>query len=205
MCIFPKAPKDNSAEIARQQEAARQAKIAQGRERIDASFQPFTDDFFDNRSREYLEYQQLQLQQQYEQARRKLMLGLPQGALTSSAGARSMSDLNRINQQKMSEIGAAAQDFGQQERNRVAQAREELMALNTGSVDPADLAVQAANRAGSFMQAPKFSAIGDVFSNFLNTAATGVALQKQGYPGLGIPLPTPDVTGSGSGSGKVVF
>lgn len=204
MCIFPKAPQDNSAEIARQQEAQRRATIDAGRQIIDQAFQPFTDDFFANRSQEYLNYQQPQLEKQFEDARRKLMLGLPSGALTSSAGARALADLNRINQQQMAQIGSQAQDFGQQERGRLAQTREELMALNTGSTNPADLAVQAANRAGTFMQAPQFSPLGDVFGNFLNQAATGVALQRQGYPGLGIPLPSPTVTGSGSGSGTVV-
>ena len=55
MCTS-KPPKDNSAQIARQQEAERQARIAEGQTAIDTSFGNFNDDFFQGYQDQYTNY-----------------------------------------------------------------------------------------------------------------------------------------------------
>src|SRR3546814_8539380 len=94
MCIGGKTPKDNSAEIARQQEEARQQRIRDGQSAIDTNFAQFNDPYFDDYRQDYMAYYQPQLDRQYQNARRKSVLGLHStGNLSSSAGAGKLGDL----------------------------------------------------------------------------------------------------------------
>jgi len=53
MCLGGDVPKDNSAEIARTAEAARQGRIGEGRSAIDQSFSGFDDNFFTGYQNDY--------------------------------------------------------------------------------------------------------------------------------------------------------
>src|SRR3546814_2340849 len=76
MGIGGKTPKDNAAEIARQQEEARQQRIRDGQSAIDTNFAQFNDPYFDDYRQDYMAYYQTQLDSQYQHARRKSVLGL---------------------------------------------------------------------------------------------------------------------------------
>src|SRR3546814_21199857 len=88
MGIGGKTPKDNAAEIARQQEEARQQRIRDGQSAIDTNFAQFNDPYFDDYRQDYMAYYQPQLDRQYQNARRKSVLGLHRtGNLSSSRSA----------------------------------------------------------------------------------------------------------------------
>ena len=71
-----KPKKDKSAEIARQEEAKRQARIAQGQRGIDSAFSGFNDEFYGNYGKQYSDYYNPQLNDQYSDAVKRLTLQL---------------------------------------------------------------------------------------------------------------------------------
>src|SRR4051812_7589173 len=89
-------PKDNSADIARQEEEARQGRIKTGTESIDSAFSQFNDPYFEKYQNDYTSNYTPQLSDQYNEAYRKMVLGLSHnGNLSSSEGARTIGNLKK--------------------------------------------------------------------------------------------------------------
>lgn len=193
MCFSPKAPKDNSAEIARQQEAERTARINAGRTKIDETFSQFDDPFFEKRKSSYLDYYEPQLDDQFADARRKAVLALSRtGNLNSGSGARRLGDLQQNYEMNRGLISDQALDFQNKARADVETARQDLYTTNRASADPSGAAASALARAGTFSTAPALSPLGNVFADFINSFSTGVSAERAGYPGLKTGLFKPD-------------
>lgn len=187
MCIFsaPSMPKDNSAEIARQREEARQADIRAGRENIDSAFSRFDDPFYNNIQTTYQDYFFPQVDQQFADTSKKLKLRLAgAGNLNSGAGAQQIGKLTQQYDLQRADLANKALDAANSYRTRVEGERGDLYNLNASSADPASIAVQAASRAGPLLTPPSPSPIGSLFADFLNNAAIGVAAESKGYPGF---------------------
>lgn len=193
MCFKP--PKDNSAEIARRQEAQRQAAITEGRQKIDTAFSQFNDPYYQGVQDAYLGYYQPQLEDQYAKARRQLTLALSRsGNLNASAGARQIGDLTKAYEQNRALIGNQALQAGQKARADVASNKSELYSQLSASADPAAAAATAIARADALSQPASYSPLGDLFASFVNTAAQGVAAEKAGYPGFNTGIFSPKST-----------
>lgn len=96
MCFFGGPPEDNSAALARQAEEERQGRITQGTGQVNQTFSKFDDSFFDGVSKASNDFFLPQVQDQFEAARRKLVLGLGgRGTLNGSSGARQLGDLTK--------------------------------------------------------------------------------------------------------------
>ena len=197
------APKaDNSAEIARQEEAARQARIQAGQTAIDEQFAGFNDDYYKKYETDYLGYYTPQLDEQYADARKKATLKLAgSGGLQTSAGASQLADLFKGYSDQKATLAGSAIDAVNDMRGKIDQNKTDLYGLNRNAADPAQATAMATQRA-SGIQPPAFVPLGNVFSDLLQNVGTGIALESRGYPGLGTGLFS--TSGGSKGSSKVV-
>lgn len=193
--------KDNSAEIARQEEEKRQALISQGKTRIDEAFKGFDDGYYDKVASDYRNYYDPQIEDQYEDARKKLILGLAtKGTLDSSFGQGRLADLEGKRTTAHADYANNALDAGSKARGDVENARNVLYQQNTTAADPSQAATAAAQQVKALQAPASYSPLAQLFADFLNTAATGVQAEQNGYRGFGTGL-----FNSGNGkSAKVV-
>lgn len=187
MCIFGggSAPPDNSAAIARQEEAARQARINEGRTAIDTSFAGFNDDYYDQYRDAYSANYTPQLAQQYRRAYEKAVLGLAgSGNLNSSQGARVLSDLTGEYRRQGNVLNDNAVGAVNSLRGRVETARSDLYNQNRAAADPSTSAAIAQTQAETLQAPQPFTPLGDIFSSLINNAGTVLALESRGNPGF---------------------
>ena len=207
MCIFGggSQPVDNSAEIARQEEAARQARITEGRTAIDDAFGAFTPDYFDSYANDYTGFYTPKLDDKYADARKKLTLQLAStGNLTGSAGIGQLRDLTEMYNEQTSDVTNKSLAAANTLRGNVENARSDLYSQNSVAADPGNAAESAARQIGILQQPQQFSPLGDVFSSFFaNLNNNRVANQQRSIndSGTGLFL---NSSGSSGGSGRVV-
>ena len=197
-------PADNSGEIARQQEAARQARINAGRASIDETFSGFNDDYYNQYRDAYTANYEPQLEDQYRRAYERATLGLAgSGNLNSSAGAGVLADLTRELARQRTQVANNAQSAVNDLRGRVEQSRQSLYDQNRASADPSATATLAGAQAESLRAPQTFSPLGNVFADLLNNAGTVLSLEARSYPGLRTGLfnnrTTPAYSTQGSG------
>lgn len=216
-------PRDNSAEILaeqnrvaeetarqqaeqrRQEEEARQARIREGQGAIDSNFAQFDDGFYRGVEGAYTDYYMPQLEDQFGKARDKLMFALARsGNLNASAGASQLGELQERRNQQALDIANQAGGQATALRGNVERTRGELASQNAASADPTVMTPLAMGRATELRAPQPLSPMGQIFADLVNTTATGVDIERQGYgPGFGLgigpkpPLPT------GKGSARI--
>lgn len=166
----------------------------------------FGGDFFTDARQEFLDFYNPQLEDQFDQAKRKTSLGLAsRGQLESSAGARRFGDLlDRYNQQRQ-QIAGQALDREQGLLSDFEQSRANLIQQNRASADPSAAATSAAAATGRLQRQPTLSPLGATFADLINTGARGVAAERAGYPGFRLGVGGGGGSGaSGSGSVRIV-
>src|SRR3546814_8372533 len=130
-------------------------------------------------------YYQPQLDRQYQNARRKSVLGLHRtGNLSSSAGAGKLGDLTRAYNDNRTLLANNALSAVNDLRGRIEASRNDLYGQNRAAADPSAAASQAAAQVGFLGTPPAFSPLGQLFGNFTNMATTGLAAERAGYPGF---------------------
>jgi hypothetical protein len=196
MCL-PKPPKDNSAEIARQQEEARAAKIREGRAGIDSTFDStFNDDFYNARTKDYQDFYNPELATQYEDAVKNMTFQLARsGNAQSSTNNEQFAKLEKARADAAAKIANDALAATGALKSNVAGQRSNLYTLNNSAADPTQAASQAAQAALQLNQPQSYSPLGSVFASFIqnggnaaaiNNATTGGAI----YGGTGPSAPT---------------
>lgn len=182
-------PHDNSAELARQQEAERQARIKTGQAAIDEKFNAFNDDFYNKISTDYKNYYNPQLDDQYQKAMQKATLALAgTGNLTSSSGANSLSDLRQKYADNQSYIADQALAAANNLRTQVAQNKNNLYQQNNTAADPSLAGIQATEATANLMAPQTFSPLGDLFGAALSNITTNAGLASAGYQNYATPL-----------------
>lgn len=178
MCMS-KTPKDNSAEIARREEAARQARITAGQGKIDQQFSGFNDDFYNNYQNQYSDYYNPQLNDQYSDAVKRLTLQLAQtGNLTGTVGVNQLADLKKYyDTQKMS-ITNKALEATNALRSNVSNKKSQLYTDNRSAADPGNAASAAASAATALQPTTPSSPLANVFSDFFGNLGNVYALQN---------------------------
>lgn len=174
-----KPKKDNSAEIARQEEAARQARISQGQQGIDQAFSGFDDPFYQGYQNQYLDYYNPQLNDQYSEAVKRLTLQLAQtGNLTGSTGASQLADLKKYyDTQKMS-VTNQALDAVNTLRGNIDAKKSQLYADNRAAADPGSAASAAASAAQYLQPTAPTSPLANVFGDFFGNLGNVAAIQN---------------------------
>ena len=96
MCLGGGYNDGGAAERRRQAELERQAKIDEGKTYIDDTFAQFDDEFYDQQTKNYLDFATPQLTDQFNQAAKNLTLQLADaGLLNSSVAAEKRGALNK--------------------------------------------------------------------------------------------------------------
>ncbi len=171
-------PRDNSAEIARQQEAERQARIAEGQAKIDEQFAGFNDDFYNDYQTKYNSFYYPQLDDQYGDARKRLTLQLARtGNLTSSAGANQMGDLQEYYNDQRTGITNQGLNSLNEIRANIDSTKSQLYNDNRSAADPGSAAAAAASAASNLQPGVPDSPLANMFASFFQNAG-GAA---QGY------------------------
>lgn len=174
------APKDRSAEIAAQKERERQARIKEGTTKVNEIFGQFGDDYYGGIANTYQEHYQPLVDEQYDTAKRDLILSTP-GGTGSSAFAKKLGDLEKAYQRELVSLGERASGESNRYRSDVASNRSQLLSqLEAGSgVDT--VASLAAERALALTAPPAFSSLGDLFAKFSADAANYTQAANAGY------------------------
>lgn len=176
----PKAPKDNSAEIARQQQAKRDAAITAGQGNIDSAFTGFDDNFYNKYDTDYNNYYAPQLDDQYSQAVKRLTLQLAQtGNLTGSTGATQLGDLKKYYDTQKLAVTNQGLDATNTLRGNIDNKKSQLYADNRAAADPGNAASAAASAAQFLQPTAPSSPLADVFGNFFSNLGNTAAIQNQ--------------------------
>lgn len=184
MC-FGGSPPDQSAEIARQKEVDRQARINEGTERINNTFSKFDDGYYSGLGKSYLDYYTPQLDTQYNDTKKQLAYKYgDQGALDSGAYNNDVARLTREYGVQRNQITDKSLEQQQGARSAVEQNRADLISQLEGGAGVESVASSALARAEAATRPPVYSPLADVFSSFTNALATSRGLQNQGYPGI---------------------
>lgn len=203
MCM-PKPPKDNSAKIAREQEAARQTRITQGQGNIDQNFSQFNDPYFAGLSNDYSSYYTPQLEKQYSDANQNLTYKLARsGNAESSTANKQFGDLLEAYNTQRRSVADNALAAGNSARSNVENQKASLYSLNSSSADPSLVASRAAAAATGLRQPQTFSPLGNLFAGFINSSANSAALNNQAG-GFNNNDDLPGYNWNSSGSGRTV-
>jgi hypothetical protein len=172
------APKDNSAEIMRQQEAARQARIMQGRETIGKNFGQFDDSFFGGLADAYKEFYNPQLQTNYERARRDLALRMP---TTGSAYTQKIAEMEKDFLAEQARISGAAESTAAQRRADISQSRSALEQQLEAGAGVDTIGSSAAAQASQAALPMQFSPLADIFQKYAGNVAMATQAENMGY------------------------
>lgn len=214
MCFTPKVPKDNSAQIAGEKEAERQARIKEGQSNIDSAFEQFNDPYYEGVTTDYNSYYNPQVEQQYKDALDKLTLQLgQQGILQSSAGNEQIGKLTENYGKQKQTVADAALNAANDARARIQQQKTNLYSQNTAAADPSQAASLAATAAQSAISPPVYSPLGNLFAGLLGSGTNALAVQQGGTINTAGPSnqfgvfsnPLKPTTSGNAGSGTVVL
>ena len=181
MCIFS-PPKDNSAQIAREQEEQRRARITEGTASIDSAFAGFDDSFFGGIEQSANDFFNPQIDRQFDRTRETLIKNLArQGNLNASTGARQLADLDTAGQEQRATFADKSRGFATSSRADVENNRANLLRQLQASADPSAAAATSAAQAQILSAPPTFSPIGDLFTQFANNAAVQIGAARRGF------------------------
>jgi uncharacterized protein YciI len=176
----PKAPKDNSAELARQAEEQRQSRITQGQSAIDQAFGGFNDDFYTGYQNQYNDFYNPQIDEQYGDASKRLKLQLARtGNLTGSVGANQLADLQKYYDAQKLSISGRGIDAANNLRSNIDNSKSQLYANNRASADPGNATSAAAAAAQSLQPTAPSDVLANVFGGFFDQLGNVNAIKNQ--------------------------
>lgn len=194
---------DGGAGAARAAEEARQARITQGTADVNNTFSKFDDPYYGGVSKSYADYYTPQVDDQYQDARRKLVLNLGRsGIVNSKAGARQIGDLDEAYQRERTGIADRSVSAGAQARSDVENARSQVLQQLSASADPSSAVAAASARANALATPPSFSPLGNLFAQFAQMGANHIlaSAEPSRYRSSGL-FPEPR---SSMGTGRVI-
>lgn len=174
------------AELARQEEEARQARIREGTDKINTTFGQFNDDFFDGIRTSFIDFARPQLDDQYNDAREDLTFALARsGTLDSSMRGEQSADLQKKYDLNLQDITDQARSYETEARTDVEKARGDLVTMLQATGDATGAANAALSRAAILAKPPSYSPIGQLFQDAASAFSTQAALEKSWALGLG--------------------
>ena len=187
-------------ESAAEAEAARQARVDAGLERIEDVFSQYDQDFYDRSQDAYLDYYEPQLEDKYKKGLQDLKYALARGGRFGSSTevgrkAKAAEDMGFQKQELASGAIKAADDS----EAAVTAAKKEMTNLNQINANP-DLAASLSNQQAAILnQPPKFDPLLDVFGNITEGLAKREEIENRRKIRDQINL-----WEQGGGSGKIV-
>ncbi len=172
MCFGGGGGDGGAAQIAAQtkaDEAARQAKIIEGRANIDKSFEQYNPAYYDQYKKAYTDYYNPQIDQQYGRSVDELTAVLAgKGLLESTAGAEKFGRLAQTAAEQRTAKTNEANDAANTLQTKVESGKNDLYNLNQAAADPAAINARALASASSFAAPQAFSPIGNLFASTLS-------------------------------------
>lgn len=139
----------------------------------------FGDDFFSSRRKAFLDYASPQLEDQYAKAGRELTYALDRGGnLNSSVRGEKAGELQKLYDLNKQQIADQALSYETDTRNSVEDARAGLISTLNATGDAEGAAKSALARASALSQAPSYSALGQLFTDFTGTLGIQAAQEK---------------------------
>jgi hypothetical protein len=150
-------------------EMIRQHSIDLGKIAIDKNFNQFDNGYYKDYRKDYTNYYDPQVQDQYHQTNDKLVGSLAdRGMLESSVGNSAQADLFKKLGEAKTNISNEALDAANKLRSNVQSAKSNLYSLNEASADPMGVNAQAVGSATALVQPPTYSPLGQLFTSALN-------------------------------------
>lgn len=179
-----KAPIDNSAEIARQAEKERQARVDQSTGAIDSAFSGFNPDFYNKYQTDYTNYYYPQLDDQYGDARKRLTLQLAKtGNLTSSAGINQLGKLQGEYDTQRTGVTNQAIEASNKLRGDVDMRKSQLYSDARAAADPGSATSAAASAVGALQPSMPTSPLANTFADFFNNIGNATAIYNNSNGG----------------------
>lgn len=161
---------NNAGAEQRQLEAERQARVEQGRAKIDEQFAGFDDEFYNSRAQDYEAYAVPQVTQQYDNTKRNLKYSLARsGLMGSSVEASKGRALDQENAQQLRNVADAGQSQANESRREIEGQRSNLYSQLEASADPGMASNLALRTAQAYEKPTSFAPIGNFFKNFTET------------------------------------
>lgn len=174
-----KGASNKAANQAAADEQARQARIRQGTVDINKTFTQFDEPFFTKQRDNYLGFALPQLDDQYGEAQKQLTFALARDGNTySSAAAEQRAKLQKTYDQNKLTIADQGQNYANQARSNVEDARGNLIASLNATGDATQAANSAVARSAALAQPQGYSALGDLFGSFGTAFATQAANER---------------------------
>jgi hypothetical protein len=194
-----------AANQAKADEAARQATVRQGTQAVNDTFSQFNDPYFEKQRTNYLNFALPQLDDQYGKAQKTLTYALARdGNLNSSAQAYQNGELQKTYDTQRLSIADQGQNFANQARSSVEDARGNLISTLNATGDATQAAQSAAARAGALSAPQGYSPIGDAFGAILNGIGVQAGAERAASLGAAIkPTYNTGLFGSTAGAVKV--
>jgi hypothetical protein len=172
-----KKPKDNSAQMAREDEAARQAKIREGTTNINTTFDAqFNPEYFGKRKEAFLNYATPQLNDQYGKAQKELTYSLDRaGTLDSSIRAEREAELQKLYETNRRSVADQGLSYENNAKSSVEEARADLIRTLNATGDAQGAANSAISRAQVLSQPDVYSPLAQLFTTF----TSGIGQQAQ--------------------------
>ncbi|MFY9292828.1 MAG: hypothetical protein WAP03_19355 [Methylorubrum rhodinum] len=199
-----KGASSKAADQAAADEQARQARIRQGTADVNKTFGQFDDPYFAQQRDNYLGFALPQLDDQYGEAQKQLTFALARDGNTySSAAAEQRAKLQKQYDQNKITIADQGQNYANQSRSSVEEARANVIASLNASGDATQAANSAVARSAALAQPQGYSPIGDLFGSAMSAFAQQAALERsQSLGGAGGRYNT-GLFGTSAGRGSV--
>lgn len=189
------------AERIRQAEARRQQNITAGQGEIASLFGQFDDNFYNKRSQSYLDYAMPTLDKQYQDQMKALTTNLARtGNLNSSLRGDLMGQLQKQYDTSRLSLTDTANNYANEARANVAQAKSKLMESNASLADPGLVRTMAEAQASGINVNPQFQSLSQMISDLSSGVQTSGA-KKAGVAAGGVSLFS---GGAGDGTGRLV-
>ena len=168
------------ARMARAEEAARQARIREGTQRVGTIFDGnFNDQFFDGRRQAYVDYATPQVEDQFADAQKQLTFALARGGnLNSSVRGEKAADLQKRFDLTKQEVTDKGLSYANEARSNVEGARSELIGMLNATGDAEGAANSAVSRASTLSQPAAFSPLTQLFGDFTAGLGQQAALER---------------------------
>jgi hypothetical protein len=153
---------------ARATEEARQARIKSGLTKIDQTFQPFDDTFYNGRKTAFLDYYKPQIDDQLKDAKDKLTFSLARnGTLNSTMAADQTGKLQKSYADNWASIVSRADGDVNNLKSNVANEKTALVQQLNATADADRVSNDALSRTQQMFQSrPEYSPLGDIFAGF---------------------------------------
>jgi hypothetical protein len=170
------------ARLAREAEEKREARVRLGTGLIRKKFgETYDDEYYKNLEKTQAAQGQLELQPQFEQARRSLMAALTRSGMRhSSVQERKGADLTRQRGIADQMVASRALDTVQRRKQDVANAENIAISQLQGSADPAAAVATASTLAAANSAPPVWQPLGQVFTDVTAGLATQADLERRG-------------------------